>query len=160
MANYHDGISYLRTTRASTPMLYDKNKQFRIGGSNVLRQSDNDQACILSAGITLHEALKAHDRLKQEGINVAVIDIYSIKPLDTTTIMPIAHQSGNHIITVEDHYPEGGLGEAVASALANEHFNISSLAVRGISRSGTPEKLLEYAQIDATAIVKAVKQGL
>ncbi len=156
MANYHDGISYLRTTRSNTQNLYDKNEEFPIGGCKTLRQSDNDKACIIAAGITLHEALKAYDILKAENISVSIIDLYSIKPLDAKTIRNIASKSSNTIITVEDHYLEGGLGETVASALVNDNFTITSLAVKEISRSGAPEKLLEYAGIDAQNIVKAV----
>ncbi|MFH1831437.1 MAG: transketolase, partial [bacterium] len=120
MANYHAGISFLRTTRAELPVIYDKNEDFVIGGCKVLKQSKQDKACIVAAGITLYEALKAYEILKAQDITVSVIDLYSVKPLDTQTLRLVAEASGNKIITVEDHYPEGGIGEAVKSALANE----------------------------------------
>lgn len=157
MANYHDGVSYLRTTRAVTPMLYDKKEEFHIGGCKVLKQSKNDLACIIAAGITLHEALKAHKLLLAQGVNVAVIDAYSIKPLDVETIKTIAKLSGNKILTVEDHYPQGGLGEAVIHAVINNMVTVKVLAVNQISRSGTPEMLMKYAEIDAESIVLAIQ---
>lgn len=159
MANYHDGISYMRTTRAATPMLYDFDEEFKVGGSKVLRQSDNDQACIVAAGITLHEALKAYEELKQQGVAVSVIDAYSVKPVDAETIINVAQKSSNRVIVVEDHYAEGGLGEAVASAVAcrDNQVKVEILAVTKVSRSGKPEKLMEYAGIDAAAIVERLK---
>jgi len=156
MANYNDGVSYLRTSRPATQMLYDKNEDFKIGGCKVLKSSDNDQACIIAAGVTLHEALKAHEELLKQNINISVIDLYSVKPLDTKTIKGIAKKSGNRIITVEDHYIQGGLGEAVAAALVNDNIKVENLAVTQISRSGTPQELLEFAQIDSKSIVKKV----
>lgn len=156
MTGYKDGISYLRTTRADTPVLYDINESFPIGGCKVIRQSGNDQICVIAAGITLHEVLKAHKLLEQQGVAVSVVDLYSVKPLDKQTIIAIAQKSKGRILTVEDHYVQGGLGEAVAVELAESSFAIRSLAVREISRSGTPEELLAYAGIDAAAIVKAV----
>ena len=156
MANYNDGISYIRTTRSATPVIYDKNEEFPIGGCKVLKQSDNDTACIIAAGITLHEALKAYDKLQEQGISVSVIDLYSVKPLDIETIKKVAKTSNNNIITVEDHYLEGGIGEAIASALACEKFCIKNLAVTKISRSGTPEELMRDAKIDAKEIIQSI----
>ena len=157
MANYHKGISYLRTTRMTTSILYDKNEEFVIGGCKVIRQSENDQACIVAAGITLHEALAAYERLKQDKIFVSVIDAYSVKPLDRKTICSVAKQSRNRIIVVEDHYVCGGLGEAVASAVTNDAVVVEQLAVKNVSRSGKPEELLSYAQIDTESIVGQIK---
>lgn len=159
MARYGDGISYLRTTRMETPVLYDNDEQFVIGGCKVLKQSENDVACVVGAGVTLHEALKAYAVLAQQNIFIAVIDVYSIKPLDVSTLISVAHTSGNKIITVEDHYPQGGIGEAVTHALCNENIMIYSLAVTHLPRSGKPEELLAFEGIDAAAIVKVV-QGL
>lgn len=159
MARYGDGISYLRTTRMETPVLYDNDEQFVIGGCKVLKQSENDVACVVGAGVTLHEALKAYAVLAQQNIFIAVIDVYSIKPLDVSTLISVAHTSGNKIITVEDHYPQGGIGEAVTHALCNENIMIHSLAVTHLPRSGKPEELLAFENIDAAAIVKVV-QGL
>jgi len=157
MAGYTDGISYMRTTRADTPILYDFKELFEVGGSKVLRSSDNDQVCIVAAGITLHETLKAYDLLKQEGIHVSVIDLYSIKPLDSNTLMTVGRASCNRIITVEDHYVQGGLGEAVMSGLVNSGIKITSLAVNQVSRSGSPDELMTDACIAAEAIVGAVR---
>lgn len=153
MARYSGGISYLRTTRMETPVLYDNDEQFPIGGCKVLRKSDQDVACIVGAGVTLHEALKAYDMLSKQNIFVSVIDLYSIKPLDAATLLSVARESGNTIITVEDHYAEGGIGEAVMSALSDEDIIIHSLAVHSLPRSGTPEKLLAVEFIDARAII-------
>ncbi|MFA6527016.1 MAG: transketolase [Candidatus Babeliales bacterium] len=156
MANYHDGISYLRTTRADTSILYGKDEVFTLGGSKVLRYASGARACVVAAGITLHEALKAYDILKLQGIVINVIDAYSIKPLDVTTIKTIAADSNNVVITVEDHYQAGGLGEAVALGLSGTVINVQSMAVHDISRSGAPEELMKYAGIDAESIAKSV----
>jgi transketolase len=156
MANYHTGISYLRTTRAETPVLYDNNESFFIGGCKVLRAYKQAHATILAAGITVFEALKAHDTVKEQNICINIIDLYSIKPIDTHTIIDIARCSNNYIITVEDHYVQGGIGEAVRSALAETDITIKSLAVTQLPRSGKPEELLAWAGIDAAAIIKAM----
>jgi len=158
MANYYDGISYLRTTRPETPIIYNKNENFEIGGCKVLKQGDDDKTCIIGAGITLHEALKAYDMLKNKNISVSIIDLYCIKPLNIKTIKSVAKKSSNTIITVEDHYLEGGLGQTVASALVNEDIKIYNLAVTKLPRSGKPEELMAYAQIDAQSIVEKVKE--
>ena len=157
MARYSNGISYLRTTRMETPVLYDNDEQFPVGGCKVLRQSNKDVACVIGAGVTLHEALKAYDILAKENVSISVIDLYSIKPLDAATVIAVARTSGNKVITVEDHYPEGGIGEAVMSALRNENFIIHSLAVNRLPCSGKPEQLLAFEKIDAAAIVKIVQ---
>lgn len=157
MARYNGGISYLRTTRAETPILYENYEDFVIGGCKIVRQNEDDVACIVAAGITLHEALKAYDLLQKEGISVAVIDLYSIKPLDTQTLKLVAAQSGNTIITVEDHYLQGGIGQLVAYGLRNTDIKIECLAVTELPRSGTPQELLAWAGIDAQAIVEKVK---
>jgi transketolase len=157
MAEYTAGISFLRTTRENLPILYPQNEVFTIGGCKVLKQSENDHLCIVAAGITLHEALKAYAELAQEGINGAIIDLYSIKPLDAATIIRVAQQAGKKILTVEDHYAEGGLGEAVRAALQNNDFIIEHLAVKDVSRSGKPEELLALAGINAAHIVTAAR---
>ncbi len=160
MANYHEGISYLRTTRMDTPVHYNNTDEFSIGGCKVIRQSDHDQACVVGAGVTLFEALKAYDQLEiqEKPISIAVIDLYSIKPLDVATLIKIGKASNNRIITVEDHYLQGGMGEAVAYALRNSGITITCLAVTELPRSGKPEELLAAAGIDAQAIVNTVKQ--
>jgi transketolase len=160
MIRYNTGVSYMRTTRAATPKLYDEHATFTIGGCTVLRQSNNDVACIVTAGITLFEALKAHETLTQENIFVSVIDCYSIKPLDITTIRTIGKQSQSRIITVEDHYPEGGLGEAVCSALINDNIHIEQCAVTRLPRSGKPEELMRFEAIDAQAIISRIRSML
>ena len=160
MIAYNQGISYMRTTRMATPVIYDDNHVFTIGGCHVVLQSDDDKLCIVAAGITLHEALKAHQILKKQGISVAVIDLYSIKPLDAQTLARVARKSGNMIITVEDHYLEGGLGQAVVCALQNTNIVIDCMAVQKMPRSGPPGDLLAYEGIDADHIVTKVKQRL
>jgi len=169
MANYNKGISYLRTTRMTTPVLYDVNEDFftpfcengdpsQIGGCKIVRQSEQDKACIIGAGITLHEALKAYDQLQREGMSVTVIDLYCIKPINATAIIKAANAAGDIVITVEDHYIQGGLGEAVVYALRNTAIIVECLAVTQLPRSGKPDELLAWAGIDATAIVKKVKE--
>lgn len=156
-ANYNDEISYVRTTRADTSMIYDINEKFMIGGCKVLRQSQKDRCCIVAAGITLHEALKAYDTLKKEGIFVSVIDLYSVKPLDVQTILKTAKNSGSRIITVEDHYINCGIGSMIASSLINSDIQVKMLGLDHVSRSGSPQELLSDAGIDAISISRAVK---
>ncbi len=158
MAEYNQGISYLRTTRMDTPVLYDANDTFMIGGCKVVLQSDADVALVIGAGITLHNALTAYDTLIKEGISIAVLDLYSIKPMDHKTVLATARAAGNKIITVEDHYLEGGLGEAVVFALKDTDVAIHCLAVDKMPRSGSPDKLMAYEGIDAAAIVKKIKE--
>jgi transketolase len=151
-----DGISYIRTTRSNTPVIYEPDEEFPVGGSKTLRSSDDDDVTIIGAGITLHEALKAADALAEEGVSARVIDLYSVKPVDSETIQAV----GSPIVTVEDHWPEGGLGEAVLAALASmdEGPPVVQLAVREMPGSGKPAELLAAAKIDADAIVEAVRQ--
>jgi transketolase len=150
-----DGIVYIRTGRPKTKVLYDNKEAFPIGGSKVLRSSAKDTATVVAAGVTLYEALKAYDTLKAEGISVRVIDAYSIKPLDETTIVRAAAET-RFVVTVEDHSPCGGLGEAVCQAVAGRS-PVKLLAVRKVPQSGTPNELLAVMGIDANAIVAAVK---
>lgn len=158
MANYEDGISYLRTTRGETPVIYENNEKFQIGGMKVVREGLGAQVCIVGAGATLFEALAAHEILKDAGILATVIDCYSVKPLDAAGILAVVQKSGNKLVVVEDHYLEGGLGEAVTYALRNYAITIECLAVTKLPRSGSPEALRDFEGIDAAAIVKAVKQ--
>jgi transketolase len=150
-----DGISYLRTTRADTPVIYEPGDEFGVGGSKTLRSSDDDEVTIVVAGITVHEALKAADTLAEEGISVRVIDCYSVKPIDAETLRGL----GTPIVTAEDHWAEGGLGEAVLAALADaeERPQVSVLAVRELPHSGKPAELLAAAGIDAEAIAAAAR---
>ncbi|MEK7643976.1 MAG: transketolase [Patescibacteria group bacterium] len=156
IATTHHGLVYIRTTRADTAILYNAKDNFKIGGSKTLFSSDKDLITIIGAGITLHEARKAYEELKKENINIRLIDLYSVKPLDTKTLKKAAAET-RAIITVEDHYPEGGIGEAVAMALATEKTPIYSLAVRKLPMSGRPQELLDYEEISARAIIKKVK---
>lgn len=160
MLGYHKGISYMRTTRMATPVLYHNDEQFSIGGCKVIKQYDQASVCLIAAGITLHEALKAHDLLYDRNIRVSVIDLYSIKPLDTETLQTVIQASGNNVITIEDHYLQGGLGEAVVYELRNLQLHITCLAVDRLPRSGNPQELLAWAHIDAAAIVSAVERLL
>jgi transketolase len=153
----HKGIAYLRTTRQATPVIYRNDEAFWIGGSKVLRSSKNDVATIVGAGITVHEALKAYEELKKAGIMVRIIDLYSVKPLDAATLARSAEDTGA-IITVEDHVPEGGIGEAVRSALAEHPTPVYMLAVRRMPKSGKPDELLDYEDISKNAIVAKVKE--
>ncbi len=153
----HHGIVYIRTSRPKTAILYDATDNFPIGGCKVVRESAEDKATIVTAGVTLHEALKAHDILAADGINIRIIDLYSIKPVDTETLLSAAAETNNILITVEDHYPEGGLGDAVLDAVATEGVRVHKLAVTGIPRSGKPDELLELHGISANAIVQKVK---
>ena len=153
----HEGIVYLRTSRPKTPLLYDAAESFPIGGCKVVRKSDADKVTVVAAGVALHEALKAHEILAQEGIAIRVIDLYSIKPIDAEALQTAASETNNTLITVEDHYPEGGLGDAVLDAVATKGIYVHKLAVTGMPRSGKPEELLEYHGINSDAIVEKVK---
>jgi transketolase len=154
-----EGISYIRTTRSATPVIYGPDEEFPVGGSKVLRSSDDDEVTIVGAGITLHEALKAADALAEEGIAARVIDFYSVKPADADTLRAAAEETQG-IVTVEDHWPEGGLGEAVLSALAAnvKAPQVIQLAVREMPVSGKPAELLAAAGIDSDAIVEAARK--
>lgn len=149
------GIAYIRTTRSATPLLYGPDEDFVIGGSKVLRESKSDVATVVAAGITLHEALKAYEELKKEDIFIRVIDLYCIKPVDQATLHKAAEETG-FIITVEDHFSEGGLGEAVRSSVTSG-APIHSLAVRKMPMSGKPAELLDYEEISAGAISSKVR---
>ncbi len=151
----HRGIVYIRTTRGETPLLYGSEEEFPIGGSKVLREGPADRVSVLAAGITVHEALAAHEELKKRGIAVRVIDLYSIKPMDEETIRRAAEETGA-VITVEDHFAQGGLGEGVLSVLAGDAVPVHSLAVRRIPSSGKPEELLDFEGISRRAIVQKV----
>lgn len=155
-----EGISYLRTLRPAMPVLYDPDEEFEIGGSRVLRASDEDEVAIVAAGITVHEALAAADALAEDGIAARVVDLYSIKPLDRNTLLAAAEATQGRLVTVEDHWPEGGLGEAVLSAFADadERPQVVVLAVRIMPSSGKPAELLAAAGIDSGHIAEAARQ--
>ena len=154
-----DGIVFLRTTRAATPVLYEPDEDFEIGGSRVVRSSDDDDVAIVAAGITLHEALKAADELAEEGISARVVDCYSVKPIDAEALRATAEAVGGRLVTAEDHWPEGGLGEAVLAVFADaeETARVALLAVEGMPGSGKPAELLAEAGIDAAHIAGAAR---
>jgi transketolase len=159
MAN-HDGIIYMRTTREKTPVIYGPDEEFTVGGSKVVRQSNGDQVTVVAAGITLHEALKAYDELQSEGITIRVIDAYSVKPMDEETILAAAQEVGNKFVVVEDHWPEGGLGDALLDVFTHQDGplpQVVKLAVQSMPGSGTPDELMEEAGISAHHILEAVK---
>ena len=153
------GVCYIRTSRPKTPILYQATEAFPIPGFKVLRQSANDVACVISAGVTLFEALKAYDQLKSQGKAIRIIDLYCVKPLEGAKLAEQIHAAGNCLITVEDHFPEGGIGEAVLTALAELGqlpAVVRHLAVRGVPHSGKPDELLEKFGISAASIAKAI----
>jgi transketolase len=155
-----EGISFLRTLRPATPVLYSPDEDFEIGGSRVLRSSEDDDVALVAAGITVHEALAAAELLAAEGVGARVIDLYSIKPLDEGTLAEAAQATGGLMVTAEDHWAEGGLGDAVLSALAgsDDPPRVVKLAVRGMPRSGKPAELLAEAGIDAEHIAAAARE--
>jgi transketolase len=153
----HPGMVYIRTSRPKTPVIYRLDERFEIGGSKVLRESADDVVTIVAVGVTVFEALKAHDELAASGIRVCVIDAYSVAPIDEATLARAGRRTGSRIVTVEDHYAAGGLGDAVAAAVAAEGIVVHRLAVREIPRSGKPEELLDRFGISAAHIVSAVR---
>jgi transketolase len=154
---YHPGPAYIRTTRPKTLVLYGPDERFEIGGSKLLRQSDSDVATVVAAGITVYEALKAHDELKAAGIALRVIDAYSLQPIDAGTLGEAARKTGGRVVTVEDHYAAGGLGDAVAEAIEGGGYTVRRLAVREIPRSGRADELLDRFGISSKHIVAAVR---
>ena len=163
------GIVYMRTTRESTDVLYEASEEFPIGGSKILRQSSDDRVAVIGAGITVHESLKAYDTLKQAGISIRVIDLYSVKPIDIQTVHQAARDCDGNLVVVEDHWIEGGIGDAVAASFTGNRaaptysgpsLKLVKQAVTDMAGSGTPEELLHWAQIDAAAIVDTVKMLL
>ena len=158
-----DGVSYMRTTRGAYPVLYDTGESFPVGGAKVLRSSGEDQVTLVGAGVTLHECLAAADQLEQEGISARVIDLYSVKPVDTATLAGAAAATGGRLVVAEDHHPEGGLGSAVLDALTGAgrtELAVAHLAVREMPGSGTPAELLDSAGISASHIAAAARSLL
>jgi transketolase len=162
MADIDAGVAYLRTTRGNTPVLYGPDETFEIGGSKVVKSSDDDKVTIVAAGITLHEALKAADVLADEGIAARVIDLYSVKPIDTDTLAAAARATGGRVMTVEDHWAEGGIGDAVAAALAEAQLDIPlrlvKIAVTAMPGSAKPDECLAAAGLDAESIAGAARK--
>ena len=156
----HSGPCYLRTGRPNQPILYGPDEPFSIGRCKVLRRSGQDRALIVAAGVTVQEALRAHDLLRDQGIAVRVIDLFSVQPVDRDELIKSARECGGVVVTVEDHYAHGGIGDAVLAALSGESFRGYKMAVREIARSGKPAELLARYGIDAGHIVSTVKTAL
>lgn len=151
------GPVYIRSSRPKTPVIYPATEQFPVGGSKVVRESAKDVATVVAAGVTLFEALKAHELLAKEGIAIRVVDAYCVQPIDRDGLIAAGKATGGRILTVEDHYAQGGLGDAVSEAVWDQGFSVQRLAVREIPRSGEPDELLERYGISAAAIARAVK---
>jgi len=158
MAASHKGMVYIRAGRPKSPVLYGPDETFQIGGSKVIRRSASDVLTIVAAGVTLFEALKAYDTLKAAGVSVRIIDLYSIVPIDRTTLLDSARATQGRILTVEDHYAHGGLGDAVLSAVGPEGIKVHKLAVRTIPHSGKPDELVDHFGIGARSIVEAAQK--
>jgi transketolase len=156
------GIVYLRTTRGAYPVLYGPDEAFPIGGAKVVRSSSDDQVTLVGAGVTLHNCLAAADQLGRDGIAARVVDLYSVKPIDTETLVTAAAATGDRLVVVEDHYPAGGIGSAVLEALndAGHPARIVHLAVRGLPGSGTPAELMDAAGISTGHVVQAAREVL
>jgi transketolase len=159
-----EGISYLRTMRPEIPVIYAPDEEFPIGGSKVLRSSENDQVTVVAAGITVHNAIEACEKLQEEGVAVRLIDTYSVKPIDADALRESVRATGSRLVVAEDHWPEGGLGEATLSALAEVGdqgtLEFEHLAVSGMPTSGSPAELMDAAGISAEHIADAVRKLL
>jgi len=158
LAADYEGMVYIRTSRPKNPVFYPNEETFEIGGSKALRSSGNDRLTVVAAGVTLAEAMKACDLLRKEGIAIRVLDAYSVKPVDAKGLLRAAAQSNNTLVVVEEHYSEGGLGDAVLNAVANNGVRVFKMAVQEIPRSGKPEELLERYGLSANCIVNKVKE--
>jgi transketolase len=154
---YHPGPAYLRISRPKTKVIYPNDEAFRIGGLKVLRESSQDVATVIGAGVTVFEALAAYEELKKSGTSIRVVDLYSVSPVDRDALLSAARATSGCLITVEDHYAAGGIGDAVAEAVAEAGFVVHRLAVREIPRSGKPTELLERFGISARHIIDAVR---
>ena len=157
LAANHLGMVFIRTSRPKTPVTYDNHHEFALGKANLLRHADTDKVTVVGAGITVFEALKAYDQLKAQGTTIRVIDIFSIKPIDKALLLESARRTNNTIITVEDHYINGGLGDAVASAVSPEGVRVHKLGVHELPRSGKPEELIEHHGLSAAKIAAKVR---
>ena len=154
------GLVYIRTSRPKTSVIYSNDETFCIGGSKVLSSSNNDRVTIATAGVTVHEALKAYESLKAEGILVRVIDTYCVKPIDQEGLLDAAAHSNNLVLVVEEHYGQGGLGDSVLNAIGNKEIQIQKMFVKDIPRSGKPDELLEYFGMSANSIFSKVREIL
>src|SRR3989344_1864121 len=161
LAAENQGIFYIRTNRPATPVIYDQKEEFKIGGSKVVRSSKDDKLTIVACGVTLIETIKACDELAKKGIRVRVIDAYSIKPIDEKALIKAAEETSNNVIVVEDHYFDGGLGDAVLNVFAQSgKVKIYKLAVGKLPKSGKPDQLLDWEGISASSIINKVREIL
>jgi transketolase len=160
LAVRHSGPFYLRLGRPEAPILYTPDEEFAVGRCKVLRQTDQDRVLVVAAGVTVAESLAAHDELAKDGVNVRVIDLFSVQPVDRETLIANARACGGNVVTVEDHYAHGGVGDAVLAALSEERCDVRKLAIREVPRSGKPKELLDHYGISAPHIVKSVKSML
>ncbi|CAJ0606148.1 unnamed protein product [Cylicocyclus nassatus] len=151
------GIVFIRTGRPALPVLYDNNKPLAVGQAKVLKESPNNKILLIGAGVTIYEIMKAADHLEKEGMHCCVIDPFTIKPLDEATIVKHAQRTGGTVLTVEDHYPAGGIGEAVAACVAKHGIRVKSLCINDVPRSGKPDELLDMFGISTRHIAEAVK---
>ena len=149
--------SDIRLSRPKTSVIYPNEEIFEIGGLKVLRESAADVATVIGAGVTVFEALRAYEELKQAGTRIRVVDLYSVSPIDRAALVAAGRATGGRLITVEDHYAVGGIGDAVSEAVADEGLTVHRLAVREIPRSGKPDELLDRFGISAAHIVRAVE---
>jgi len=160
LAAYHPGPAYIRTSRPKTPVIYTADDTFAIGGFKILRQSASDAVTVVAAGVTVFEALKAHDALKAQGTPIRVIDLYSVSPVDREGLIACGQATAGRIVTVEDHYAAGGIGDAVSEAVGDTGIHVHRIAVREIPRSGKPEELLERYGISGKQITQKVLEIL
>jgi len=158
LAANNTGIFYIRTSRPVTPVLYDNNDKFEIGRAKLYRRSDKDLLTVVSSGVTFHEAVKAADSLAKTGIHVRLIDLFSLKPIDKASLLNNVEETHGRVLNIEDHYPEGGIHEAVCSALAEHKYKIYHLSVTSLPRSGKPEELLDYYNLSANKIEAYIKK--
>jgi transketolase len=158
LAAYHPGPAYIRTSRPKTPVIYTADETFTVGGLKVLRQGDRDVVTVVAAGVTVFEALKAHDALAAAGISIRVIDLYSVAPVDAKALVAAGKATGGQILTVEDHYAAGGIGDAVSEAVSEAGIRVHRIAVREIPRSGKPDELLDRYGISSRHIVEMVRE--
>jgi transketolase len=153
----HPGMAYVRTSRPKTPVIYDASDTFPVGGSKVLRSSAADALTIVTAGVTVFEALGAADAVEADGVRVRVIDLYSVKPVDAATLLAAGRATGL-LLTVEDHYSAGGIGDAVCEVVAPHGIRVERVAVPGVPRSGTPEELMDLNGLSARALAETVRR--
>ncbi|HMF93209.1 MAG TPA: transketolase C-terminal domain-containing protein, partial [Vicinamibacterales bacterium] len=156
LAAQKQGPVYIRLSRPKTSVVYANDETFTIGGLKVLKQSADDVATVIAAGVTVDQALQAYTQLRASGMSIRVVDLYSLAPIDRDGLLAAARATKGRLITVEDHYAGGGVGDAVAEAVADGGFTVHRLAVREIPRSGKPEELLDRFGISAAHIVSAV----